>query len=113
MDIIWKKRGQIFLSSSALLVCLMIEFLKSLGKNIDTCKDIYYDENSLDTLILESKLVASCLYEENTQWGKQEGFLYLSVLEDYFTGLTLHCKGWKSVFLILRNLHSWALLRQI
>lgn len=47
------------------------EFLKSLGKNIDTCKDIYYDESSLDTLIRESKLLASCLYEENTQWGKQ------------------------------------------
>ncbi|KAE9453046.1 hypothetical protein C3L33_15045, partial [Rhododendron williamsianum] len=29
----------------------------------------------------------------------QVGFLYLSVVEDYFTGLVnLHCKGWKSVY---------------
>ncbi|XVF66531.1 hypothetical protein PTKIN_Ptkin10aG0044000 [Pterospermum kingtungense] len=27
------------------------------------------------------------------------GFMYFSVLEDYFTGFTLHCKGWKSVYL--------------
>lgn len=25
--------------------------------------------------------------------------MYFSVLEDYFTGFTLHCKGWKSVYL--------------
>ncbi|KAI8566397.1 hypothetical protein RHMOL_Rhmol02G0037100 [Rhododendron molle] len=29
----------------------------------------------------------------------QVGFLYLSLVEDYFTGLVnLHCKGWKSVY---------------
>lgn len=26
------------------------------------------------------------------------GFLYQSVAEDYFTGFTLHCKGWTSVY---------------
>ncbi|KAL8121866.1 hypothetical protein AgCh_018560 [Apium graveolens] len=73
------------------------EFLKSLGKNIYKCNDMY-SEKSMDTLIPETKLLASCLYEENTQWGQQEGFMYLSVVEDYFTGFTLHCKGRKSVF---------------
>ena len=28
----------------------------------------------------------------------QVGFLYDSVVEDYFTGFTLHCKGWTSVY---------------
>lgn len=28
----------------------------------------------------------------------QVGFLYNSVVEDYFTGFTLHCKGWTSVY---------------
>lgn len=28
----------------------------------------------------------------------QIGYLYKSLIEDYFTGLILHCKGWKSVF---------------
>ena len=27
------------------------------------------------------------------------GFMYFCVLEDYFTGFTLHHKGWKSVYL--------------
>ncbi|KAJ4830300.1 hypothetical protein Tsubulata_048122 [Turnera subulata] len=27
------------------------------------------------------------------------GFLYQSVVEDFLTGFTLHCKGWKSIFL--------------
>lgn len=29
----------------------------------------------------------------------QIGFLYGSVVEDYFTGYNLHCRGWKSVYL--------------
>ena len=28
----------------------------------------------------------------------QIGFLYNSVLEDYFTGFILHCKGWNSIY---------------
>ncbi|KAI8566404.1 hypothetical protein RHMOL_Rhmol02G0037500 [Rhododendron molle] len=33
------------------------------------------------------------------QHSSSVGFLYLSVVEDYFTGLVnLHCKGWKSVY---------------
>lgn len=28
----------------------------------------------------------------------QIGFLYDSVVEDYFTGFILHCRGWRSVF---------------
>lgn len=29
----------------------------------------------------------------------QVGFMYGSLLEDFLTSLTLHCKGWKSVYL--------------
>ena len=28
----------------------------------------------------------------------QIGFMYHSVVEDYFTGFRLHCKGWKSIY---------------
>lgn len=28
----------------------------------------------------------------------QVGFLYQSILEDYFTGFILHCKGWRSIY---------------
>ncbi|XP_022723147.1 cellulose synthase-like protein G2 isoform X1 [Durio zibethinus] len=52
----------------------------------------------ISRLLEETRFLASCTYETETQWGKQVGFLYNSVVEDYFTGLNLHCKGWKSVF---------------
>uniref|UniRef100_A0A1S4AGU2 Cellulose synthase-like protein G2 n=2 Tax=Nicotiana TaxID=4085 RepID=A0A1S4AGU2_TOBAC len=51
-----------------------------------------------DNKIQEAKVLASCTYEQDSQWGNQIGFLYHSVVEDYFTGFILHCKGWKSVF---------------
>ncbi|KAJ6719451.1 CELLULOSE SYNTHASE A CATALYTIC SUBUNIT 7 [UDP-FORMING]-LIKE [Salix purpurea] len=46
----------------------------------------------------EAQFLASCTYEKNTLWGEQMGFLYHSVVEDYFTGFILHCKGKTSVF---------------
>ncbi|KAE8702899.1 hypothetical protein F3Y22_tig00110480pilonHSYRG00098 [Hibiscus syriacus] len=49
-------------------------------------------------LLEETRFLASCKYEHESQWGKQVGFLYNSVIEDYLTGFTLHSKGWKSIF---------------
>ncbi|KAF8014564.1 hypothetical protein BT93_H0398 [Corymbia citriodora subsp. variegata] len=46
----------------------------------------------------ETQLLASCGYENGTKWGEEVGFMYYSVVEDYFTGFTLHCKGWTSVY---------------
>uniref|UniRef100_A0A0A9GKE5 Uncharacterized protein n=1 Tax=Arundo donax TaxID=35708 RepID=A0A0A9GKE5_ARUDO len=47
----------------------------------------------------DAKLVASCAYEMGTGWGDQVGFLYQSVVEDYFTGYRqLFCRGWTSVY---------------
>ncbi|KAK4340653.1 hypothetical protein RND71_039154 [Anisodus tanguticus] len=51
-----------------------------------------------DNKIQEAKILASCTYERDSQWGEQIGFMYHSVVEDYFTGFILHCKGWRSVF---------------
>ncbi|XP_049361193.1 cellulose synthase-like protein G2 [Solanum verrucosum] len=50
-----------------------------------------------DNKIQETRFLASCTYEEGSQWGEEIGFLYHSVVEDYFTGFIMHCKGWKSV----------------
>ncbi|KAK9665738.1 hypothetical protein RND81_14G132700 [Saponaria officinalis] len=50
------------------------------------------------TQLSEAQLVASSTYEQNTQWGKEVGYMYDSALEDYFTGFNLHCRGWKSVY---------------
>ncbi|KAK9677332.1 hypothetical protein RND81_11G136900 [Saponaria officinalis] len=53
--------------------------------------------NMSSTQLSEAKFLASSTYEQNTKWGKVVGFLYASVVEDYFTGFNMHCRGWKSV----------------
>ncbi|XP_077212536.1 cellulose synthase-like protein G3 isoform X2 [Tasmannia lanceolata] len=42
--------------------------------------------------------VASCTYENGTNWGSKVGFRYGSLVEDYYTDYRLHSEGWESVF---------------
>ncbi|KAL6853339.1 hypothetical protein ACP4OV_019368 [Aristida adscensionis] len=47
----------------------------------------------------DGELVASCAFEDGTRWGDAAGFLYQSVVEDYFTGFRqLFCRGWTSAY---------------
>ncbi|QCD78143.1 cellulose synthase A [Vigna unguiculata] len=62
-------------------------------KNIGDMK-----EASLDEREEQSKALASCTFEKNTLWGKEMGLLYGCSLEDVMTGLSIKCRGWKSVF---------------
>uniref|UniRef100_A0A803PP36 Cellulose synthase-like protein G3 n=1 Tax=Cannabis sativa TaxID=3483 RepID=A0A803PP36_CANSA len=41
--------------------------------------------------------VASCNYENNTQWGHKMGVRYGSLVEDFYTGYRLQCEGWKAI----------------
>ncbi|KAK2440913.1 cellulose synthase protein E1 [Trifolium repens] len=63
-----------------------------------TNDDHIIKEPSLQELGENSKTLASCSYEENTSWGKEMGLLYGCALEDVITGLSILCKGWKSVY---------------
>ncbi|CAK7327210.1 unnamed protein product [Dovyalis caffra] len=72
------------------------EFIMSVHK-IYQHSAIKYTESS-SKLQQEAQFLASCIYEKNTLWGEEMGFLYHSVVEDYFTGFILHCKGQTSVF---------------
>ncbi|XP_044486353.1 cellulose synthase-like protein G2 [Mangifera indica] len=62
-------------------------------------QDVTRQEDSSESTVEEAKRLASCSYEQNTQWGKEVGFSYDCLLESTFTGYLLHCKGWKSVYL--------------
>ncbi|KAI4363786.1 hypothetical protein MLD38_019957 [Melastoma candidum] len=42
--------------------------------------------------------VASCAYEDDTDWGKEIGWMYGSTSEDILTGINIHRKGWRSVY---------------
>ncbi|XP_075641344.1 cellulose synthase-like protein E6 isoform X2 [Castanea sativa] len=43
-------------------------------------------------------VLASCTYEENTQWGKEMGLKYGCRLDDIITGLAIQCRGWRSIY---------------
>lgn len=45
-----------------------------------------------------AKILADCSFEENTQWGKEMGLKYGCPVEDIITGLSIQCRGWKSVY---------------
>ncbi|WVY94097.1 hypothetical protein V8G54_033185 [Vigna mungo] len=61
-------------------------------------EDYQFKEASLKELEEESKVLASCTYEENTLWGKEMGLRYGCPVEDVITGLSIQCQGWKSVY---------------
>ncbi|XP_012842665.1 PREDICTED: cellulose synthase-like protein G1 isoform X2 [Erythranthe guttata] len=73
------------------------EFIKSISRNYKPSysNDKKFLDNSLQN---ELHLLASCSYDNDTKWGKEVGFRYFAVVEDYFTGLNLHCEGWTSVY---------------
>ncbi|XVF56874.1 hypothetical protein PTKIN_Ptkin06aG0155300 [Pterospermum kingtungense] len=52
------------------------------------------------TSVLEEncKALASCTCEEGTQWGNQVGLKYGCAVEDILTGLSIHSRGWRSVY---------------
>ncbi|ONI26603.1 hypothetical protein PRUPE_1G033900 [Prunus persica] len=70
------------------------EFIKSLHQN-NKPDMLIHRKNAL---LNEAQLLASCAFENGTEWGEEVGFMYGSVVEDYFTGFRLHCKGWISVY---------------
>ncbi|VFQ63315.1 unnamed protein product [Cuscuta campestris] len=55
------------------------------------------DRKPSGALQKELQLLASSTYDAGTQWGKQVGFRYGTVVEDGLTSLQLHCNGWVSV----------------
>ncbi|XVE50865.1 hypothetical protein DITRI_Ditri01bG0198300 [Diplodiscus trichospermus] len=63
--------------------------------NLETTRN---DKRTVTELEEASKVLASCGYEEGTRWGKEMGLIYGCPVEDIVTGLTIQCRGWKSVY---------------
>ncbi|PPR92521.1 hypothetical protein GOBAR_AA28155 [Gossypium barbadense] len=66
------------------------DFIKTLVEDYKPC--FIKDGESSRMLLEHANVLASCSYEDQTTWGTKVGFLYFCVLEDYFTGFTLHRK---------------------
>ncbi|RDX76910.1 Cellulose synthase-like protein E6, partial [Mucuna pruriens] len=56
------------------------------------------NKRTVDELNEASKALATCTYEEGTQWGKEMGLVYGIPVEDIATGLVISCRGWKSIY---------------
>ncbi|XP_039028210.1 cellulose synthase-like protein E6 [Hibiscus syriacus] len=76
------------------------------GKKYDeTCKVDWKRLNHTrveeSTIVVEEtcKVLASCSFEQNSPWGKEMGLKYGCPAEDIITGLSIQCRGWKSIFL--------------
>ncbi|KAG6394167.1 hypothetical protein SASPL_144747 [Salvia splendens] len=54
-------------------------------------------EPNRQNLLEETAKFANCSYEENSSWGKEMGLKYGCPVEDVATGLSIKCKGWRSV----------------
>uniref|UniRef100_A0A2N9HIR4 Glycosyltransferase 2-like domain-containing protein n=1 Tax=Fagus sylvatica TaxID=28930 RepID=A0A2N9HIR4_FAGSY len=63
--------------------------------NIEAKKNTYKTVNELEEA---SKILASCSYEKDTQWGEKMGLIYGCSSEDIVTGLAIQCRGWKSFY---------------
>ncbi|GKV17640.1 hypothetical protein SLEP1_g28114 [Rubroshorea leprosula] len=55
-------------------------------------------QNNLPNNLEAACQVADCSYEYGTNWGNKHGWMYGSVVEDILTGLTIHKKGWKTIY---------------
>ncbi|TVU09933.1 hypothetical protein EJB05_43432 [Eragrostis curvula] len=56
-------------------------------------------QQSIDQIEETAKSLATCAYEQNTQWGNEIGVKYGCPVEDVITGLAIHCRGWESVYM--------------
>ncbi|KAK3200012.1 hypothetical protein Dsin_023427 [Dipteronia sinensis] len=65
------------------------------NKDIEANKNFEKKVNELEEV---SKVLANCSYETDTQWGKEMGLVYGCAVEDIVTGLTIQCRGWKSMY---------------
>ncbi|CAI9118265.1 OLC1v1019803C1 [Oldenlandia corymbosa var. corymbosa] len=74
------------------------EFIRTALRENSSNNHVRNGEKLSTSLLQETQLLASCTFEKNSQWGKEVGFRYFSVVEDYFTGFSLHCKGHISVY---------------
>ncbi|KAL3637538.1 hypothetical protein CASFOL_018706 [Castilleja foliolosa] len=68
------------------------------GKKFTKGSMFEWSGNSVSGLEERINELASCTFENNTQWGHEIGLKYGVPVEDVITGLSIQCQGWKSVY---------------
>ncbi|KAM0936503.1 putative cellulose synthase (UDP-forming) [Dioscorea sansibarensis] len=73
------------------------KYSKDWKKNTKIDKSVQRNTN-LDTLEAKCKSLVTCSFEDNTEWGNEIGLKYGCPVEDVITGLSIKCRGWKSIY---------------
>ncbi|XP_040383841.1 cellulose synthase-like protein E6 [Oryza brachyantha] len=60
-------------------------------------------QEKLNEIEDKAKSLVTCTYEHRTEWGNEIGVKYGCPVEDVITGLAIHCRGWKSVYMSPRR----------
>ncbi|XP_058106838.1 cellulose synthase-like protein E6 isoform X2 [Magnolia sinica] len=71
------------------------KFTPDFRPNLD--EELVGENKNWNELEEKAKTLTRCTYEQGKPWGKEMGVMYGSAVEDVFTGMVLHSKGWKSV----------------
>lgn len=74
------------------------KFSKGYKSDWSTSANDRKSKESVHGLEQKVKGLASCTYDKNTEWGKEMGLIYGCPVEDVITGLSIQCRGWKSVY---------------
>lgn len=67
----------------------------SVHLDVQTKKKVPKPVNELEEAC---KLLVDCNFENGSQWGKEMGLVYGCPVEDIVTGLTVQCRGWRSIY---------------
>ncbi|XXG65827.1 hypothetical protein AAC387_Pa05g3438 [Persea americana] len=62
-------------------------------------KPVCGEQEKWSELEAKAKALTTCTSEHGKPWGKEMGLMYGCPVEDLFTGLALHSRGWQSVYL--------------
>lgn len=72
------------------------KFSKDSKLQLNTSSNII--EKNVVELEKSAKVLADCSYEKDSSWGNGVGLVYGCAVEDIVTGLTIQCRGWKSLY---------------
>ncbi|KAJ4979354.1 hypothetical protein NE237_010134 [Protea cynaroides] len=75
-----------------------IEFAESANQIMYGTNNSMNCSPNLSSCIKAAIHVAGSVYEYNTDWGTKVGLVYGSITEDLLTGLSIHARGWRSVY---------------
>ncbi|KGN52837.2 cellulose synthase-like protein D5 [Cucumis sativus] len=79
----------------------LLQELESKGNQGRPTDSLTMPQEPLDVATVAKAIsVISCVYEDNTEWGKRVGWIYDYLTEDVVTGYKMHDRGWRSVYCI-------------